>query len=78
VRDRWCIESWHWLRDTQLHEDDHRYGSPGAAVLATLRTLALNLLGLHGHHSVRAGLAAVAHVIAKLLAMAGIRPGWAT
>ncbi|MCP9867559.1 ISAs1 family transposase [Cyanobium sp. Cruz-8D1] len=76
VRDRWCIESWHWLRDTQLHEDGHRYGGPGAAVLATLRTLALNLLALHGHQSVRAGLAAVAHDIAKLLAMAGIRPGW--
>lgn len=76
VRDRWCIESWHWLRDTQLHEDGHRYGGAGAAVLATLRTLALNLLGLHGHLSVRAGLAAVAHDIAKLLAMAGIRSGW--
>jgi hypothetical protein len=37
-----------------------------------------NLHGLHGHHSVRAGLAEVAHDIAKLLAMAGIRPGWAT
>ncbi|MCP9826747.1 transposase [Synechococcus sp. EJ6-Ellesmere] len=78
VRDRWCIEIWHWLRDTQLHEDAHRYVGPGAAVLATLLTLALNLLGLHGHHSVRAGLAAVAHDIAKLLAMAGIRSGWAT
>ncbi|APD47288.1 MULTISPECIES: ISAs1 family transposase [Synechococcaceae] len=78
VRDRWCIESWHWIRDTQLHEDEHRYGGPGAAVLATLRTLALNLLGLHGHYSVRAGLAEVAHDIAKLLTMAGIRPGWAT
>ena len=77
VRDRWCIESWHWLRDTQLHEDGHRYGGPGAAVLATLRTLALNLLALHGHQSVRAGLAAVGHDI-ELLAMAGIRPGWAT
>lgn len=78
VRDRWCIESWHWIRDTQPDEDGHRYGGPGAAVLATLRTLALNLLSLHGHHSVRAGLAAVAHAIAKLFAMAGIRPGWAT
>ncbi|MFN9693988.1 MAG: ISAs1 family transposase [Synechococcaceae cyanobacterium] len=78
VRDSWCIESWHRLRDTQLHEDDHRYGGPGAAVLATLRTLALNLLRLHAHQLVRAGLAAVAHDIAKLLAMAGIRPGWAT
>jgi predicted transposase YbfD/YdcC len=78
VRDRWCIESWHWLRDTQLHKNNHRYGGPGAEVMATLRTLALNLLGLHGHHSVRAGLAAVAHDIAKLLAIAGIRKGWAT
>ena len=58
--------------------DGHRYGSPGAAVLATLRTLALNLLALHGHQSVRAGLVAVAHDIGRLLAMAGIRPGWAT
>jgi predicted transposase YbfD/YdcC len=78
VRDHWCIESWHWLPDTRLHEDAHRYGGAGATVLATLHTLALNLLGLHGHHSVRAGLAAVAHDIAKLLAMAGIRKGWVT
>jgi hypothetical protein len=21
VRDRWCIEGWHWMRDTLLHED---------------------------------------------------------
>ena len=76
MRDSWCIESWHWLRDTQLHEDGHRYGGFGAAVLATLRKLALNLLALHGHQSGIAGLAAVAHDIAKLLAMAGIRPGW--
>jgi hypothetical protein len=78
VRDRWCIESWHWLTGTQLHEDGHRYGGPGAAVLAALRTLALNLLGLNGYYSVRAGVAAVAHDIAKQLAMAGIRPEWAT
>lgn len=51
MRDRRCIESWHWLRDTQLHEDDHRYGGPDAAVLATLRTVALNLLGLDRHHT---------------------------
>jgi predicted transposase YbfD/YdcC len=25
VRDRWSIEGWHWIRDTQLHEDAHRY-----------------------------------------------------
>jgi hypothetical protein len=49
---------------------------PGAAVLVTLHALALNLPGLHRHHSLRDGLAAVAHDISTLLAMAGIRPGW--
>jgi hypothetical protein len=24
VRDRWSIESWHLIRDTQLREDAHR------------------------------------------------------
>lgn len=24
VRDRWSIEGWHWIRDTQLHEDARR------------------------------------------------------
>jgi hypothetical protein len=24
VRDRWSIEGWHWIRDTQLHEDAYR------------------------------------------------------
>jgi predicted transposase YbfD/YdcC len=76
VRDRWCIESRHWLRDIQLDEDDQRYGRPDEAVLATLRTLTINLLGLHCQHSVRVELAAVAHDITKLLAKAGIRPGW--
>jgi hypothetical protein len=31
VRDRWSIEGWHWIRDTQLHEDAHRYRSDGDA-----------------------------------------------
>jgi hypothetical protein len=34
MRDRWCLERWHWLTGTQLHEDGHRHGGPGAAVLA--------------------------------------------
>ncbi len=25
VRDRWSSEGWHWIRDTQLYEDAHRY-----------------------------------------------------
>ena len=41
VRDRWSIEGWHWIRDTQLHEDAHRYRGNGASVMATLRTAAL-------------------------------------
>jgi len=24
VHDHWSIEGWHWIRDTQLHEDAHR------------------------------------------------------
>jgi hypothetical protein len=24
VRNRWSIEEWHSIRDTQLHEDAHR------------------------------------------------------
>jgi predicted transposase YbfD/YdcC len=48
IRERWSIESWHWIRDTQLHEDKHRYRGNGAGVLAMLRTAALNLLRLAG------------------------------
>ncbi len=40
VRDRWSIEGWHWIRDTQLHEDAHRYRGNGAGTMATLRTAA--------------------------------------
>ena len=74
VRDRWSIEGWHWIRDTQLHEDAHRYRGNGAGVMATLRTAALNLLRLAGFRSIRAGLQAVMHDITALLAMARHRP----
>ena len=30
VRDRWSIEGWHWIRDTQRHEDAHRFRGNGA------------------------------------------------
>jgi predicted transposase YbfD/YdcC len=59
VRDRWSIEGWHWIRDTQLHEDAHRYRGNGAGALASLRTAALNLLRLAGFQSIRAGMQAV-------------------
>jgi predicted transposase YbfD/YdcC len=74
VRDRWSIEGWHWIRDTQLHEDAHRYRGNGAGVMARLRTAALNLPRLAGFQSIRAGLQAVMHDITALLAMARRRP----
>ena len=74
VRERWSIESWHWIRDTQLHEDDHRYRGNGAGAMATLRTAALNLLRLSGFQSIRAGMQAVMHDITALLAMAKRQP----
>ena len=74
VRDRWSIEGWHWIRDTQLHEDGHRYRGNGAGVMATLRTAALNLLRLAGFRSIRSGIQAVMHDITSLLAMARRKP----
>ena len=71
VRDRWSIEnSWHWVRDTQLREDAHRYRERnGVQVLAGLRTVALNLLRLNGFHSIADGLGAVSHNVALLLGL---------
>jgi predicted transposase YbfD/YdcC len=46
IRERWSIESWHWIRDTQLKEDRHRYRGNGAGLLASVRTATLNLLRL--------------------------------
>ena len=74
VRDRWSIEGWHWIRDTQLREDAHRYRGNGAGAMATLRTAALNLLRLAGFQSIRAGMQAVMHDITALLSMARRRP----
>ena len=74
VRDRWSIERWHWIRDTQLHEDAHRYQGNGPGALATLRTTALNLLRLSGFQSIRAGIKTVTHDISQLLRMARRQP----
>jgi hypothetical protein len=69
VRERWAIEnSWHWVRDTQLREDAHRYREVnGVQILATLRTMGLNALRLVGMTSIAEGIAAVAHDIRALL-----------
>ena len=74
VRDRWSIEGWHWIRDTQLHEDAHRYRGNGAGAMAALRTAAMNLLRLSGFQSIRAAMQAVMHDITALLAMAMRQP----
>ena len=55
VRDRWSLESWCWIRDTQLREDHHRYRGNGAGLMATLRTAAMNLLRLAGFASTLGG-----------------------
>ena len=74
MQDRWSIEGWHWIRDTQIHEDAHRYRGNGAGALATLRTAAVNLLRLSGFQSLRAGMQTVMHDIVALLAMAMRKP----
>jgi hypothetical protein len=73
VRDRWSIEnSWHWPRDTQLREDAHRYREAnGVQIMATLRSLAMNVLRLDGFWSITEGLAALAHDIKGLLRVLG-------
>jgi predicted transposase YbfD/YdcC len=74
IRERWSIGSWQWIRDTQLHEDRHRYRGNGAGVLAAMRTAALNLLSMARFDSIREGLSAVMHDIRALLAMAMRQP----
>ena len=74
VRERWSIESWHWIRDTQLHEDDHRYKGNGAGVMASMRTAGMNLLRFAGFQSIRTGMQAVMHDITALLALARRQP----
>ncbi|MCP9800746.1 transposase [Synechococcus sp. RedBA-s] len=43
VRDRWSIEGWHWIRDTPLHEDTHRYRGNGAGAATAGAKLELRL-----------------------------------
>jgi hypothetical protein len=40
-RDRWSIEGWHWIRDTQLHADAHRCRGNVACAMGSLRPAAL-------------------------------------
>jgi hypothetical protein len=75
VRDRWSIEnSWHWVRDVTLREDAHRYREiNGVQILATLRSLAINVLRLDGIWSMTEGIAALSHDVKGLLRLMGWR-----
>lgn len=61
LREHWRIAGWHWIRDTQLHEDGHSCGGNGAGAMTTLRTAAMNLFRLAGFQSIWAGMQAVMH-----------------
>ncbi len=75
MRNRWGIEGWHWIRDTQLHEVAHSYLGNGAGAMTTLRTAALSLMRLAGFQLTRAGMQAVMHDITTLLTIAMRDPG---
>ena len=74
IRQRWSIENeWHWARDTQLGEDDHRYANRiGVAVISFLRTIAMNLLRRGGYRSIRQGLRELAYDIKGMLVLGGV------
>ncbi len=74
IRQRWSIENqWHWVRDTQLDEDAHRYAHrTGAPVFAFLRTVVMNLLRRGGYHSIRQGLRELAYDIKGMLPLGGV------
>jgi predicted transposase YbfD/YdcC len=62
--------NWHWVRDTQLAEDAHRYANRiGAPVLAFLRSVVMNLLLRGGYCSIPQGLRELAYEIKGMLAL---------
>ena len=66
--------SWHWVRDVPLKEDVHRYReSNGVQIMATLRSLAINILRLDGIWSTTEGIATLAHDIKGLPRLLGWR-----
>ena len=53
VKNHWMVESWHWLRDVTLGEDDHLARSGHIATnLAALRNTVISLLHLAGTHQI--------------------------
>ena len=75
IRQRWSIENeWHWVRDTQLDEDAHRYANRiGAPVFSLLRPVVMNLLRRGGYRSIRRGLRTLSHDIKGMLRLGGVQ-----
>lgn len=69
IRQSWPLESrWHWVRDVPFLEDAHLFlEENGVLILATLTSLAINVLRLDGIWSITEGIAALAHDIKGLL-----------
>ena len=65
------------LGESSVPADKVRYGGPGAAVLAKLRTLALNLLSLHRPAMGGSWSGGRGPRHRKLHGMVGIEPEWA-
>jgi hypothetical protein len=74
VRGGWSIEGWHWICDTQWHEDAHRYRGNGSVVRPKLPTAVFNLFRQAGLCLVSTGLQAVMPVITPLLVMVRRKP----
>jgi len=74
VRGGWSIEGWHWIRDTQPHEDAHRCRGNGSGVKPKLRTAVFNLFRQAGLCLISTGLQAVMPAITPLLVMARRQP----
>lgn len=68
IRQHWHIENrLHWVKDVVLHEDTAPICAGRAPEnMAILRTIALNLLRLHGFASITKAIRAVAHDIRRL------------
>lgn len=68
------MQGWHWIRDTELPGDAHRYRGNGAGVMATLRTAALTLLRVSGFQSLRASMQAVRRCLSGKLSARDAAP----
>jgi len=75
LQQRWSIENeWHWVRDTQLGEDAHRYANRiRAPVFSFLQTVVMNLLRRSCYRAIRCGQLALVHDINGMLALGGVQ-----